>query len=517
MRFNAFVWDLFRESEQGKSAIHRFESLDSQFLDTWFAGVGSSRTFEFTFKDEFKGSYPPGEVTFDVVDLVKDWAGKKRIGSADEAKDLYQQLCADGVPFEMADLKGHVKPVYYLGEDVEELYDYVAAISLGLHLAHPDFFLPCLWRLRFFQLEEIHHEFDIPIPPVPGRLSKEERGWYYFELNSVWQEFRKCHGLSPVEMSTFLYDFATPFATPTSREDMPAPAKAWMITGGSWDIEAADKATRDYVGPWGANAFARRGDILVLYLVRPKSCIHSIWRACSDGFVDPMSHYHSQAWVGDAIKTVPITLVELKAHPLFSKKSAVRANFQGPHGKAPLTFEEYEAILAMMSAKGQDLSELPRIPSMAGFPEVELSCERDVEIHLIEPFLQRLGYSDADWIRQMPVKMGRGERNYPDYAIGAVATRGEETAQMILESKYQLTSKRQFVDAFLQTKSYALRLQCKVMAMAAREGVWIFPPRNRTFEIDHYVQKTWGEIVQPDSFHAVSCLLGRDEILVRQR
>ena len=88
---------------------------------------------------------------------------------------------------------------------------------------------------------------------------------------------------------------------------------------------------------------------------------------------------------------------------------------------------------------------------------------------------------------------------------------------MVLESKYQLTSERQFVDAFLQTKSYALRLQCKVMAMAARDGVWIFSPRNGTFEIDHYVQKTWGEIVKPDSFHAVSCLIGRDEVLSRQR
>jgi hypothetical protein len=49
-----------------------------------------------------------------------------------------------------------------------------------------------------------------------------------------------------------------------------------------------------------------------------------------------------------------------------------------------------------------------------------------------------------------------GERNYPDYAVGAVATRGEENTRVVLECKYQLTSKRQFVDAFLQTKSYAL-------------------------------------------------------------
>jgi hypothetical protein len=87
---------------------------------------------------------------------------------------------------------------------------------------------------------------------------------------------------------------------------------------------------------------------------------------------------------------------------------------------------------------------------------------------------------------------------------------------MVLESKYQLTSRRQFVDAFLQTKSYALRLRCGVMAMAAREGVWIFPQRKGNFEIDQYVHKTWGEIVKPDAFHAALCLIGREEVLARR-
>jgi len=55
----------------------------------------------------------------------------------------------------------------------------------------------------------------------------------------------------------------------------------------------------------------------------------------------------------------------------------------------------------MMSAKGQDSANCLEFPQWTGFPDAELSCERDVEVHLMKPFLQRLGYSDADWMRQM--------------------------------------------------------------------------------------------------------------------
>ena len=166
-----------------------------------------------------------------------------------------------------------------------------------------------------------------------------------------------------------------------------------------------------------------------------------------------------------------------------------------------------------MKGKGQDLAVLPRIPLNERLPEVELQNERDVEVQLIEPFFERLGYKESDWVRQMPVKMGRGERNYPDYAFGAKTKRGEESATMVLESKYQLSAHREFVDAFYQVKSYALRLQCKVMAMAAREGVWIFLPENGSFDIRKATHKTWAELTHPDGFHEVLSRMGRDVVL----
>jgi len=112
----------------------------------------------------------------------------------------------------------------------------------------------------------------------------------------------------------------------------------------------------------------------------------------------------------------------------------------------------------------------------------------------------------------MPVKMGRGERNYPDYAIAAKTKRGEECARMVLESKYQLSAYKEFTEAFYQTKSYALRLQSKMMAMAAKEGVWVFPPENGSFEIKRYIHKSWGDLSHPDGFHEIISNIGRDKI-----
>lgn len=251
----------------------------------------------------------------------------------------------------------------------------------------------------------------------------------------------------------------------------------------------------------------------MLYLVSPRKAIDSIWRACTDGFIDPFFHYHGTVWICAQIRTVHVSFSEIKADPLLSAKPAVKGNFQGPSGKAAFTVEEYEAILAIMKGKGQDISALPRISASNYLPSVECQSERDVEIHLIEPLLERLGYKCSDWLRQMPVKMGRGERNYPDCAFGANPKRGEESAKMVLESKFQLSARSEFTEAFYQAKSYPLRLQSNMMAMAAKEGVWVFAPDSGVFDIKKFVHKGWGELNHPDHFHEILQLIGRDRIL----
>lgn len=508
MKFNRFIWNIYTQSEQGKNAITRFSYLSDDFIEAW------CRTIDFQILDEFKDQFESEKITFELPEAVRKLASGKKFQNLYEASCYYKDvLIQDGIPIEIPDKTGTKKVGLYFGEYDEDWYDYITGITLGLYRAHPDFFLPYNFQNKFNQLEEIHQTFNIPLPPIPGKNKMEERRAYYLAINHAWHEFRSLHNLSPLEMCAFLYDFAPQFVTPLDASDLPDPSKVWLVTGAAEDFDIVENATPDTVTFWGGNSAIRRGDIIMMYIVNPYKYIHSIWRACSDGFVDPFFHYHNAIWICGRVKISPIHFKELKQHPLLGQKPAIKGNFWGPSGKAPFTVEEYEAVLELVKNKGQDLPTLPKIPRNHELPQIDLQSERDVELQLIEPLLVRLGYKENDWIRQMPVRMGRGERNYPDYAFGTNAKRGEESAKMILESKYQLSAHREFIDSFFQAKSYALRLQSKIMIMAAKEGIWVFPLNERNFEIKKVIHKTWSELQHPDEFHLILGLIGRNSIM----
>ncbi|HSE84224.1 MAG TPA: hypothetical protein VLB01_06730 [Thermodesulfobacteriota bacterium] len=107
----------------------------------------------------------------------------------------------------------------------------------------------------------------------------------------------------------------------------------------------------------------------------------------------------------------------------------------------------------------------------------------------------------------------KGERNYPDYAFGANPKRGEESAKMILEVKYQIGTRRELTDAYYQAKSYALRLQTKVLALASKEGVWIYPYKKDNFDFDNFTHRNWNELSHPDVLHEVGLKIGKKKVL----
>jgi len=501
MKFNRFIWDLYANSRRGKKTIKKFTHLSDNFIDPYDRII--------TFGDGF---------SIDVPKLVQESISGKKFKNLDSAIQCYEKIVKNGITVKRADNKGKKHIFFVLGDkdNKNDWYDFIAGISMGLYRDYPDFFLPYNFRCKFNQVEEIHKEFDIPLPPVPGKFDKEARGRYYLSINKVWQDFRHSHDLEAAEMCAFLYDFAPQFTSSMDVHDLPSPSKAWLVTGGisgMWDFEFIDNANEKSIGHWAGNLDARRGDILIMYCVSPRRYIHSIWRACSNGFIDPFFHYHGLVWICGKIKTVEVAFSELNKQPLLSQKPAIKAHFQGPSSKTAFSFEEYEAILEIMESKGQDLSLLPRIVWKDKLPKAEINTERDVEVQLIEPFLKRLGYKESDWVRQMSVRMGRGERNYPDYAFGVDTKLGEESAKMILESKYQLPTDRELNDSFYQAKSYALRLQSKVMVMAAKEGMWVFSLSKDGFDLKKYVYKTWSDLTHPDEFHVMLMLIGKDVIL----
>lgn len=105
--------------------------------------------------------------------------------------------------------------------------------------------------------------------------------------------FVQCMVLVHMKCVLFLYDFASNFIKDAQNEELPDPSKVWLILAGTWDFDFLDKATQTSTNQWGGNIATRRGDILLMYEVSPRSCIQTIWRASSDGFIDP---FFSLAW-----------------------------------------------------------------------------------------------------------------------------------------------------------------------------------------------------------------------------
>jgi len=248
-----------------------------------------------------------------------------------------------------------------------------------------------------------------------------------------------------------------------------------------------------------------------MWCASPRSYLHSVWRALDDGFNDPFFYFYSLIRVGHPTKISPIPFSEFSTHPVLGSKPAVRAHFQGASG-TPFSIEDYAAIRELLHNKGFDISELPLPPTAGSFLNTELQNERDVELTLVEPLLKSLGFTEKDWIRQFPLRMGRGERNFPDYVLGGVLCPGDESAEALIECKFDIETKKDLKEAFVQAKSYALRLQALILALAARRGFWVFRRRDDGFSIDHFMFKTWNELTHPDVLHEVSVFLGKRTI-----
>jgi hypothetical protein len=272
------------------------------------------------------------------------------------------------------------------------------------------------------------------------------------------------------------------------------------------------------VSYWQGSLETRRGDIVLIWCASPRSYLHSVWRALNNGFIDPYFYYYTMIRIGYPVKIPPLPFSEFSKHPLLGTKPSVRAHFQGRSGTA-ISLEEYTAICDLLRQKNTEVPQLPSPPEVREFPVVDIKNERGVEHKLLEPLLLNLGYSENDWVRQLSVRMGRGERNYPDYVLGCDPRPGEESGIVVIECKFDIDSKKELKETFIQAKSYALRLQASILALAARRGLWVFTQRSEGFSVEHFIFKTWSELSHPDALHAVSLIIGKRAIdkLAEQR
>jgi hypothetical protein len=498
MRFNNYVWGLYKNSTEGKELIDHWLPRDN-FPDERFAVTIPDIKALNRLKDSGLEKYIKGnKVNF--RQFRYDYFSTRFIFSRENIRDLFSDWTINGITLGQYDIFPADGPEYWLNK--------IRYLSRVFYDLFPDYFFPYTHECKFRIFRDIFNEFGIPLPNMPKKRELLNRVFYYLDLCDALYEFRKSYDLTPPELCAFLYGFAPAIVEELEDPELPNPSKVWFVGGDRHNFELLEEATTDSVISWQGNVDTRRGDIIVMYCLTPRSYVHSIWRANNDGFADPFFHWYSVVEMSKPIKLdVNVTQKELESNPVWSQNPLVRKNLQGINGY-PIGYNEYLELISILKSKGQDIGLLPMIKPTTKLASKDLQNERDVEVRLIEPMLKLIGYDEHDWIRQMPIKMGRGERNFPDYCFGAVSKRGEEIATMILESKFELKTQNELQEAYYQTKSYALRLQAEIFIIASKEGIWIYEQKNRLFKFDDFVHFTWIEVEDPDGLNRLIQALG---------
>jgi hypothetical protein len=520
---NKYIWNIYKTSDIGKKSIELFED-DEIKLKELYTMLGREEIIVFNENCERIDS---DEDTLEVFhkycqnkteaqgisDFIFDLCTNVKMPSIqniEQAKMYFESIISGNIIIECEngmDLR--------LTNEPERLLSYITTISFWLYLKYPQYFKPYFFnsdKLQFRDLVKIADAFGIELPEVPLKKYKEDRFRYYWNLNLAFNKFQEENQLSDTEFCAFLYDFAPNYIkSPREPEkELPQPTQVWMCGGDKYncgDFEWLDNYKEGEFTGWQGNVDTKRGDIIIMYCLFPRSYIHSIWRASSDGIADPFFYFYSLININNGQKIIPITLKKIKNNENFSKHQLVKRNFQGVRGYT-FTSEDYKQLIDLIKQNGENVSHLPQLYSPIFKSNESLKNEREVEIEIIEPFLKELKYKESDWIRQLPVHMGRGERNFPDYAF-LPDKKNTENAFMLIEAKFWIKNNKELEAAFKQVWSYGLRLSSKILIIADKNAIWIYERHNDSFDRSRYIKKYWKELENPDVFNLIKKIIGK--------
>lgn len=358
-------------------------------------------------------------------------------------------------------------------------------IEIATHIQHglmPELAFPISASLRYDQLVSILTSLGINqnIDPSASQLEK------VLDFNASLAAFASQAKLEPWQIWATIYDFGPKYLL-SKENSYPSdpPPKIWITAAGSENFDRVDKHTDDSKDVWSINPEARRGDIVMMYCLRPRSAIIAIYRCGSDAYEDPMwEPWGKNQWaeLRDRIAIPQITLQEMKKDRILKDWSLVRTQFKGMlrHRVSNVVWDRIKEIVMEKDDEiGKQLSEYSK--SAKGIRTIHSAKSNITELafeeQILIPLLQDLGWQlDKSIKRQheMRIKVGSGfpQRAIADF-VGFSDTLERQTI-LIVENKRQITTEKHLRDAVEQCESYAGKLRCSRFVIAAPQGIWVY-------------------------------------------
>jgi hypothetical protein len=513
---NRQLWDMYKSSDRGHEMINLFSFYSDKDIEMFEHKLESlfNRFSKETDIDNF----------FNWIYLTNVNIMNKKVGiqENENVKDFYLRFIEifDICIFdedENGNLNKSLNPrnLVIHKQEYRKICAIINSISINMYLMYPQFFFPILNNERFDILVRNCDTLEIDLPNIPSRYDKKSLVMYYYDICESLNTFSKEYDLSAEELSSCVYDFATMLQNDSEiKKILPEPTNVWFTGASNSDYKSTfQNLTPETVKSWACNEATKKGDIIVIYCLSPQSYIHSIWRANSDGVVNPFSYYYSRATVTNPIKIPQITYAELKNDQYWSNVPIVRKNLQGING-IQLTVKDYNELLRLISSKGFNTSLLPKLYS----PDIEiydnLILEKDVEEKLLIPLLLELGYTNEDWKRQLSQKAGRGLKAIPDFVFFPKGEKHFQNAPFVLEVKFHMNSSNERMNAFNQVLSYCKMMSAELLGLCDKERLFVYRRKNGVFDrFNPIFEKHWGNIKNPETFAELKRIIGKDTVV----
>lgn len=514
---NKNIWDLYKNSERGKEAIALF-TFDYTKDDL---EIKAKEIFE-KYNGYFGGSSLEVENYFidNCFSIINSIIANKIFLKEEETEADYYTRLIDTLEICLVEENEDGELVRIENErplinqkDYKAFCAILSEISLILYLYGDLLFVPIFFREQFDVFMKLLDVLNIPMPDLPAKSDKRGRLLFYNDLNTKIIEFAQANNLTAPEVCACIYDFAFMFLEEKEQTELPEPTNIWLTGGSKEDYRTfLEKPVNGAKSVWTCNENTKRGDIIIMYVRAPYSCIQSIWRADIDGVYTPFNYYNSRTRATDGIVIPHITLNELKADPYFSQLPITRKNFQGVNG-IHFSANDYQELQQRLKEKGFDISVLPQLYKPNLEIEGHLKHEKDVEEKLLIPLLEKLGYTENDWTRQLSQKAGRKEKAIPDFVFLPKGERHFQNAPLVIEAKFDMSSNIERTKSYNQALSYARLMKSSIFGICDKDRLIIYKEKSGLFErFNPTFEKHWQNINDAEVFRQLKLLIGKDAI-----
>ena len=471
---NKQMWNLYKESDRGKKCIEMFNPETENIYDGIKAILNFSEKWEgktdingwMNLNFLFDANLPDSGL------LPEDgnWTREKFNHLIEQYQLIEAAEDKDGKIKFYNDTKSLLLP--------KNRYRQKAALipSMSFFLFYSyTFFKPLLLPTHFYVIQCNCDTLGIELPPIPRSKDYKAYLMYYYDICSAWNDFQKENELTDAECCACIYDYATLLQDVHENKELPKPTNVWITGASEEDFIFLDSFGKDENDThiWACNECTRRGDIIVIYCISPRSYIHSIWRANSGGMFNPFDYYHCRTTICNGILTPHISFKDLKTDPYFADIPIVRKNLQGING-IELNATDYSELLRMIQEKGGNTELYPKLFNGKAMDFGEIHLEKDVEEKILIPILKLLGYREEDWTRQLSQKAGRRLKAIPDFVFFPKGERHFASAPMVIEAKLDMSLVTEQQNAFSQGLSYAKMLRSSIMGICDKERLILY-------------------------------------------